>query len=253
MKRAFKIAGAVLALLLVFPLVVILTTFVGNPKIPDGLELASGARVVNDGYVATFMVPTGDGSLALIDCGNDASGKALLAELERRKLPRDAVKAIFVTHGHPDHIKGCPLFPAAQIYALETERGVIEGREKTHGPVTKLFPARDLGVRVTRALKDGETVAVGPLQVTVFAVPGHTRGSAAYLAGGVLYLGDSADAKKDGTLVGSKYWFSDDKEQNQASLHALATRLASRADEIKTLAFAHTGVLPGFAPLRDFR
>jgi glyoxylase-like metal-dependent hydrolase (beta-lactamase superfamily II) len=252
MKRALKIAGIVLAVILAIPVLALVLTFAGNPSIPDGKELPGGARLVKDGYVAAFVLPLGDGNVALVDCGNDAEGKAVLAELDRQKLAREAVKAIFLTHGHQDHVKACHLFSAAQVFAMESEREVLEGRAKFKGPMTRLFPAKDTGVRVTRPIADGETVTIGTLQVTAFAVPGHTPGSAGYLAGGVLYLGDSADAKKDGTMVGSKWLFSDSSAQNRASLVALAARLTPRAQEVKMLAFAHTGVLDGFGPLASF-
>jgi glyoxylase-like metal-dependent hydrolase (beta-lactamase superfamily II) len=252
MKRKLKIAGIVLAVLIAIPVIAIMSAFIGNPSVPDGLDLPGGARLVKDGYVAVYLLPIGEGAVALVDCGNDAEGKAVLAELERRKLGRDAVKAIFLTHGHPDHTKGCKVFPGAQVFSLEAERDIVEGRAKSHGPLTRMMPAKDFGARVTKTLADGEVVTVGALQVTAFAIPGHTRGSAAYLASGVLYLGDSADAKTDGTMAGSKWLFSDDRAQNRASLVSLATRLAPRADDVKTLAFAHSGVLAGFAPLRTF-
>ncbi len=39
---------------------------------------------------------------------------------------------------------------------------------------------------------------------------------------------------------------------NVVSLKALAARLEPRAQEINTLAFAHTGSLQGIGPLRQF-
>ncbi len=241
-----------LALVLLVPIVALVITFVGNPEIPAGRELPGGARLVKDGYVALFVLPAGDGNVALIDCGNDPEGKAVLSELERRKIGVESVKAIFLTHGHRDHTQGCHLFPQAQVFALESERELVEGRSNGKGPLTRLMPAKDVGVRVTRPMIDGETVAIGSLLVTVYAVPGHTQGSAAFLAGGVLYLGDSADAKKNGAMTGSKWLFSDDTVENRMSLLDLAGRLQPRADEVKAIAFAHTGVLDGFGPLRAY-
>ena len=49
-----------------------------------------------------------------------------------------------------------------------------------------------------------------------------------------------------------KYLFSDDQKQGDDSLKKLAARLEPRAAEIKTLEFAHTGTLSGFAPLQAF-
>ena len=162
------------------------------------------------------------------------------------------MKAIFLTHGHPDHVSACHLFPQAAVLALADDIPLAEGRAAADSTVGKIFGRQDRQVHVTRPLRDGETVPVGDLQVEVLSIPGHTAGSAAFLARGVLYLGDSADATRDGAMVGSKRIVSNDRDQNRASLLALAQRLKGRAASIQTLAFAHSGVLSGFEPLGRF-
>ncbi|HEX8434306.1 MBL fold metallo-hydrolase [Archangium sp.] len=250
MKRVLKIVGLVLLLPILAGVALFVSMFAGNPEIPDGLELEGFARVVKDGYVGVGVLDAGEGQVVLIDSGTDPEGKRLLAELERRHLGPDAVKAIFLTHGHVDHISGCHLFPKAEVLALEADVPLAEGKAKSHGPITGLLPIADRQVHVTRALKDGETLQVGTLPVRVFAIPGHTGGSAAYLVNGVLFLGDSADATKDGQLVGAKWPVTDDRAQNHASLQALAARL--KPEEVRQLVFSHTGVLAGYAPLQAF-
>jgi glyoxylase-like metal-dependent hydrolase (beta-lactamase superfamily II) len=88
--------------------------------------------------------------------------------------------------------------------------------------------------------------------VTAYLIPGHTDGSAAYLAAGTLYLGDSADSAKDGSLLPAKRFFSNDIEQNHASLKRLAEELKPQASQIAFMEFAHSGPLPGIAPLINF-
>jgi hypothetical protein len=73
-----------------------------------------------------------------------------------------------------------------------------------------------------------------------------------YLARGVLFFGDSAGASKEGTMMKAVRLFSKDSGQNVAALKALASRLQPRSQEIKMLAFAHTGPLTGFEPLAAF-
>ncbi len=252
MKRILKRMAIVVGALLFLLVGLVMYGFSRNFPIPDGLALGTRARTVRDGMVSVFMLDTGDGNVALIDAGNDPEGKAILAELSRRKLEPAAVKAIFLTHGHPDHIAACAKFPSAQIYALSAEVPLIEGRVGALGMLPRLFGPNHLHLQVARPLQDGMTITVGNLPVQVFAVPGHTAGSAAYLVDGVLYLGDSASGRKTGQLVPAVGPFSDDAALNHAALSKLAARLSTSGAHVDTLAFAHSGPLSGLQPLLDY-
>jgi glyoxylase-like metal-dependent hydrolase (beta-lactamase superfamily II) len=252
MKRIFKIAGLVIGLLVIIAVATIASAFVGRQSITDGFEI-NGIRIVKDGIVSVAFVPIGTGEVALIDAGNDKSGKAILAELARRQLGSDAVKAILLTHGHPDHTAAILLFPSAQVMALGAEVALVEGRAGAHGPLTRLMPMSPTGVKVTRVLQDGETVMLDQVPVRVFAVPGHTAGSAAYLVNGVLFLGDAADATSDGTIKPAPWVFSDSQAQDRASLIHLDQRLIQDGSDVRAIAFAHSGVLVNeLAPLTAF-
>jgi hydroxyacylglutathione hydrolase len=233
-KRVLKWVGLGVLALAIAAASIWYSAFGNNSPIIDG-QVVPGVQTVKDGFVSVFMLDAGPGKVALIDAGKDASGKAILAALARRGLAPGSVAAIFLTHGHGDHTAGCKLFPDAQIFALETEVGLIGD-----------------AARVTHPLKDGEGITVGDLHVETFAVPGHTPGSAAYLARGALFFGDSAGASKDGAMMKAVRLFSKDSEQNVASLKALEARLQPRAAEVKELAFAHTGPLVGFQPFDTF-
>jgi glyoxylase-like metal-dependent hydrolase (beta-lactamase superfamily II) len=250
-KRVLLGIGGVVVVLLAVPVVAFAVTMAGDAPLKDGEALGSHAKQVKDGYVSVGMIDVGDG-VALVDCGNDKEGKAVIAELKKRNKGESDVKAIFITHGHPDHTNGCAKFPKADVYALATEKDLVEGKVAAKGLLPKMFGAKDVGARVTHALQDGEVVKVGDVDVTAFACPGHTAGSAVYFADGVLYFGDAASGSKDGKVTPPKYLFSDDQKQGIASLEALAKKLEPRASEVKTLAFAHTGTLAGFEPLRNF-
>jgi glyoxylase-like metal-dependent hydrolase (beta-lactamase superfamily II) len=209
--------------------------------------------MVQDGFSSVAVLPIGEGEVALVDAGNDAAGTAILAELSRRGLGPEAVKAVLITHGHGDHIAGIGALPNAEVMALEAEIPLVEGRASARGLLTRLFPARATGIEVNRALRDGETVMLGEVLVQVYAIPGHTGGSAAYLANNVLFLGDSADATTEGTLRAAVWAFSDDPAQNRASLVRLHERLTEQGAAVEAIAFAHSGVLAhGLAPLAGF-
>ncbi len=252
MKKILLIVGGIVVVLVLLVGGLIAVTFMGRKAVTDGLEVG-GTRIVADGIVTVGMLPVGAGQVALIDAGNDAEGKAVLAELSRRQLGPDAVVAIFLTHGHADHTGATKLFPQAQVMALEREVALVEGREGATGPLLRLMPVSPTGITVSRALQDGETVMVGDVPVRVFAVPGHTPGSAAYLVNGVLFVGDSADVASDERLQGAPWIFSDSQATNRSSLVALARRLHEDGVEVTTIAPAHSGVVTdGLAALDAF-
>jgi glyoxylase-like metal-dependent hydrolase (beta-lactamase superfamily II) len=252
MKRALKIVGLLVAVLVAGIVALLAATFLGRQSITDGSE-ASGIRIVKDGIVSVGVIPVSETEIALVDAGNDKEAKAILAELSRRHLGPDTVTTILITHGHPDHIGGVAMFPKAQVISLEAEKPLVEGRAGAKGPLTRLFPVSPTGITVTKTVADGDTLMLGPHRVRVFAVPGHTQGSAAYLVDDVLFMGDAADTKSDGTVIGSPWVFSDSQPQDRASLVALDERLARDNVPVKTIAFAHSGLLAnGRAPLDAF-
>lgn len=251
MKRILKIAGAVLLILILAIGAVLAVTFMGRQPIEDGQEF-SGMRIIEDGFTAVGVIPINDRQVALVDTGQDASGEVIKRELTRRKLQPESVAAILVTHGHPDHIGALGQFSKAEIMALEVEVPLVEGRAGAKGPVPRLFPVNPTGVKVGRVLHDGDVVMLDTLPVRVYAVPGHTAGSAAYLVNGALFIGDSADIASDGRVQGSPWIFSDSQADNRASLVRLEQRLVSDGANVRVIIPSHSGTASGLAPLTAF-
>jgi glyoxylase-like metal-dependent hydrolase (beta-lactamase superfamily II) len=249
--KILKIVGLLIGALVVALGVLLFATFSGGMPVTDGQRL-DGVEVVKDGFVSAFIVDIDEQSVALIDAGNDRQAKPIVAALARRNLGPDAVKAILLTHGDRDHTAGVLTFAHAEVMVLEPDVALAEGREVKG--MFKLFTSpHPNGIKVGRALHDGESLTLGNLVVRIFAVPGHTKGSAAFLAHGVLFMGDSAEATKDGKLAAGHRLFTENPAQDRASLHQLAQRLSPLASEVKAIACAHSGLLTsGLLPLADF-
>ncbi len=251
MKRMLKTVGVLVLAVVIGVVWLVAVTFMGRRAVEDGRQI-NLVRVISDGFSSLAVISISDRQVALVDAGQDQAGAAILRELLRRQMGPDAVVAILLTHGHPDHTGAIRQFPQAQVMALEAEVPLVEGLAGARGPLPRLFPVSPTGVTVTRVLQDGDVVTLGDAAIRVYAVPGHTAGSAAYFVNGVLLVGDSADVASDGTLQGSPWIFSDSQAENRASLVRLEQRLVSDGAKVTTIVPSHSGTADGLAPLTAF-
>lgn len=132
--------------------------------------------VLHDNYV--YLVRHGDETVVV----DPAVAEPVLAEAERRDW---AITAIWNTHWHGDHTGGNLAIKEATGCAVI---GPAAEREKIPG--------------IDRAVKEGDHVRLGGLQVDVLDVPGHTAGHVAYYLPAVqaLFVGDTLFAMGCGRL-----------------------------------------------------
>ena len=228
---------------------VLWATFDGVPSPTDG-ERAGVATTVVDGYVAAFVVDAGGGRVVLVDAGQDVAASPIIQALERMGRSPEDVVAILITHGHEDHRAGVGAFPNARIYAHEDEVPLLMGEVSADGPIPQLSGKAD-PLPVSDPLRDEEVVTIGDLRVQAFHLPGHTRGSVAWLVSDTLFLGDSATSLETGELAPSPWVFSDDTAENRASLAELPARLDAAGAEPRWLVFSHSAPVRGMEPLRE--
>ncbi len=137
-----------------------------------------------------YIVSDGAGHCVIIDPADNA--ERLLKAVEGQ-----TVEAIFLTHGHFDHIGAVkPLHEALQcpVYLHEGDRDLPR------------FLTRGL-LHYTHGYKDGDEIAVGDLRFTVMETPGHTAGSVCLRCENALFTGDTLFARSCGRtdLGGSQY------------------------------------------------
>lgn len=226
----------------------------GGMPLVDGAKLANGRiTVAVDDFMAAYVVEAADGSVILVDATMDTGAAAILRTLSGIGKTADDVGAIFITHGHGDHIAGAKAFPNARVLALEMDADLIEGRRTAQNLMGRSREPEPTGITVTDILRDEQQVEIGGTTIHVFAIPGHTLGSAAFLIHGVLFLGDSAAATSAGTVGGAPPVFSADREQAHQSLQRLAHRLNDDPGlQVNALAFGHQGPLNGMSPLLEW-
>ncbi len=134
---------------------------------------------------ANFYLVYEDGAGIVIDPGGDPE---LIME-----IAGDAgvdINAIFITHGHADHLAAAPELAAATgapICASAEAGEVLVSPE-----IYSLFPGmpKVTPAKVDRILSDGDSAGFAGLTVAVVATPGHSPGSLTYFTGGALFPGD---------------------------------------------------------------
>ena len=109
------------------------------------------------------------------------SGEAIFRLMEQKGL---SASAIFLTHGHFDHILGVEGLrqacrqcgTAVPVYACEAEKDVLGDAELN----ASADYGRSCTVRADHLLKDGEKITVADITLEVLHTPGHTEGSCCY-------------------------------------------------------------------------
>lgn len=188
-----------------------------------------------DLFTSCHLVRTEAGPVLIDACWRP---EELRARLREANVAPDEVSLVLLTHAHQDHVGGLPLLTNARIAALASEQPVVDQYLKR--PIDEV-------------LTDGETRTIGGVEFLVYAVPGHTAGSAAYLVGGeTLVLGDNALVTAKGELGPVPRDRSADPDENVRSMVALIDRLGREGKTPRWLAPAHSGGVENTGVLQRF-
>lgn len=179
-------------------------------------QVARGVHRYADGLVNWYLVDDG-GELALIDAGWPRSWPRVRAAIEGLGRSPADVKAIVLTHGHPDHLgaaENARRETGAPVWAHRTEVERARGKAKGSSPFTlvpSLLPTlwrpsavsfvlhatvrgfmTPKWVQEVRPFDDGDELDV-PGRPRVIPTPGHTEGHVALLLpdSGVVFCGDA--------------------------------------------------------------
>ena len=151
--------------------------------------------------------------------------KTLAAQLDQLGVKPADIKAMAISHTHPDHIGNVEMFPSAMLYVQKAEYewpgANNQPRFKAEHPVTKLEGDRDV---------------FGDSSVTILSTPGHTPGHQSLLVklpntGTIVLTGDAVHFRDnwDNRRVPS---INADKEQTAASMQKIADTLTKEKAQL---------------------
>ena len=99
------------------------------------------------------------------------------------------IEAIFLTHGHFDHVGAVEALRKATGCGLCLHKGDYHLRPNP--TVDFLFPLHDKELGEISFCDEGDVICAAGLKFTVYSTPGHSRGSVCYRAEKVLLSGDT--------------------------------------------------------------
>ena len=152
-------------------------------------------------YVFVYLIEAK--SCYLIDSGVYGSEEQITQYM--KKIGRDIseVKAVFLTHAHPDHIGTAAWFrehTGCKIYASQGERAWIENIDQQYQerPIPNFYKLAGKSTEVDVTVRNGDLIPLEEnLNIQVISTPGHSVDGVSYRLGKNLFLGDAIPVKGD--------------------------------------------------------
>lgn len=182
-------------------------------------QITPGVRQLETSVAANGYVIDLGGHLGVIDPGLKPGLKRVVAEV----VGPEPVTAILLTHYDVDHAgaaAGLQAATGASVWLGAADIPILRREQKAATPVRRALNAAGR-VETPRELQpiegDGEVLP----GVRAIATPGHTPGHVAFLAHGVLFVGDAAGTDPELGLVPFAAWLHTDTAEAERSLGIL--------------------------------
>lgn len=153
-----------------------------NRSVPDEpFRIAGNLYYVGATGVTAFLL-TGPNGHVLIDGGYPETAPLIAGSISRLGFDIRDVELLLNSHAHFDHAGGLRELQeasGAELWISEADAATIAGGgagDRTFGPLRFLGLGRFPAARVDRTFADGDTVRVGPVELTAHVTAGHTPG-----------------------------------------------------------------------------
>lgn len=156
-----------------------------NRQVPIGpFRIAGNLYYVGTTNVSSFLL-TGPEGYVLIDGDYPETAPMIIRSIAKLGFNITDVKILLNTHAHPDHAGGLAALKkasGAELWASRADVDVLEAGghgDPSFGPL-KFVQFLGLGtfppVHVDHRFDDGDTVRLGPIELTAHITAGHTPG-----------------------------------------------------------------------------
>jgi metallo-beta-lactamase class B len=177
MKRQIKLATAAI---FVTAMCAALTAKAADWYAPqEPFAIYGNTYYVGTGGISSVLIASPAGHI-LIDVGGPSSPDMIVEHIRKLGFKVEDIRYILSSHEHLDHAGGIAalqkLSGATVLASPEAVKVLQSGHPDKGDPQ---YPNLDLITPVahTRAVRDGETIKLGPLAVTAHFTPGHTKGA----------------------------------------------------------------------------
>ncbi|WP_018249624.1 MBL fold metallo-hydrolase [Orenia marismortui] len=142
--------------------------------------------IVGVGDVNCYIINDRNNVGLIVDPGGDK--KKLINYIKDNDID---LKAIVLTHYHYDHILAVEDLKAEFNLDVWIHEEDVEGLSDAGINLSADRPVKNINIKADRALKDGENICIGEMDLEIIHTPGHTPGGICIKVENTLLTGDT--------------------------------------------------------------
>jgi metallo-beta-lactamase class B len=150
----------------------------------DPIHIAGPLYFVGTRGLSSWLFVTSEGNI-LLNTGTPNSGTMIVESIKKLGFKPENIKIIINGHGHSDHAGAFAYMKqlsGAQIAIMQQDVAMVEDGGKSDFYYGKDWQVMGQPpVKVDRVLRDGDTVRLGEVILTVYHTPGHTKGATTWV------------------------------------------------------------------------